>query len=198
MTVTTAISARQENHGPDLVSSVNTPYPHHGWIPAKQLKPGEPLKTADGTLAIVVGGSTPKVHDGWMWDITVPGNNDHDFYVTAGTSDILVHNQSCTFLSSQSGKDTIAVIGARGDTLVAGSWDGHEILDLPDYSEPKNEKWIEGVIQKKQAVYLGSEINDVTLSKGQLGGETQYAKELNQLLKGGYTFTDDGQYMIPG
>jgi hypothetical protein len=29
----------------------------------------------------VVGGAAPKVHDGWMWDLTVPGNNDHDFYV---------------------------------------------------------------------------------------------------------------------
>jgi hypothetical protein len=28
-----------------------------------------------------MGGSTPADHDGWMWDLTVPGNNDHDFYV---------------------------------------------------------------------------------------------------------------------
>ena len=35
----------------------------------------------------------PAVHDGWMWDLTVPGNGDHDFYVAAGTAtDILVHN----------------------------------------------------------------------------------------------------------
>jgi hypothetical protein len=67
----------------------------YGWIPAKHLKPGERLKTADGTLAIVVGGSTPKVHDGWMWDLTVPGNNDHDFYVVSGSASALVHNESC-------------------------------------------------------------------------------------------------------
>jgi hypothetical protein len=41
------------------------------------------LKTPDGQVAVVVGGSVPAVHDGWMWDLTVPGNNDHDFYVVA-------------------------------------------------------------------------------------------------------------------
>jgi hypothetical protein len=69
------------------------PYPHYGWIPANHLKPGEKLKTPDGQSAVVVGGSVPADHDGWMWDLTVPGNNDHDFYVAAGTvTGILVHN----------------------------------------------------------------------------------------------------------
>ena len=27
------------------------------------------------------GGTVPADPDGWMWDLTVPGNNDHDFYV---------------------------------------------------------------------------------------------------------------------
>ena len=63
------------------------------------------LKTPDGRSAVVVGGTTPKQHDGWMWDLTVPGNNDHDFYVLpasidghhldyveAGNMAVLVHN----------------------------------------------------------------------------------------------------------
>jgi MafB19-like deaminase len=29
-----------------------------------------------------------------MWDLTVPGNNDHDFYVLIGTAGVLVHNQN--------------------------------------------------------------------------------------------------------
>jgi len=33
-----------------------------------------------------------EVSDGWMWDRTVPGNNDHDFYIDTTTTDILVHN----------------------------------------------------------------------------------------------------------
>jgi len=43
---------------------------------------------------VVVGGSVPAVHGGWMWDLTVPGNNDHDFYVNVGATSILVHNQN--------------------------------------------------------------------------------------------------------
>jgi hypothetical protein len=75
------------------------------WLLASNLKPGEHLKTPDGTLATADGGTTPKVHDGWMWDLTVPGNNDHDFYVlpaqpegdhtyyaVVGSTPILVHN----------------------------------------------------------------------------------------------------------
>jgi hypothetical protein len=91
VTVTTAVPARQENHDAGLVSSVNTPYLHY-WVSANKLWKNEYLKTANGAVAVVVGGSTPKRHDGWMWDLTVPGNNDHDFYVVAGQTTVLVHN----------------------------------------------------------------------------------------------------------
>ena len=69
-----------------------------GWIPANHLKPGEKLKTPEGQPAVVVGGSVPAVHDGWMWDLTVPGNNDHDFYVVvvggrSASGAVLVHNE---------------------------------------------------------------------------------------------------------
>jgi hypothetical protein len=66
----------------------------HQWIPANHLKAGEHLQTPNGTLATADGGTTPKQHDGWMWDLTVPGNNDHDFYVEAADVLVLVHN-SC-------------------------------------------------------------------------------------------------------
>jgi YD repeat-containing protein len=75
------------------------------WVEAGQLRKGESLKTADGKTAVADGGTTPKDHVGWMWDITVPGDNDHDFYVlTAATGSartgntavggvsVLVHN----------------------------------------------------------------------------------------------------------
>ena len=49
--------------------------------------------------AVAEGGTIPKQVDGWMWDLTVPGNNDHDFYVVmAGDvtgASILVHNDGC-------------------------------------------------------------------------------------------------------
>jgi hypothetical protein len=98
VTVTTAIPARQENHDPDLVSSVNTPYLHY-WVSANKLSKGEHLLTANGTVATADGGTVPADHVGWMWDLTVPGNNDHDFYVIAdghaqggAAVPVLVHN----------------------------------------------------------------------------------------------------------
>jgi RHS repeat-associated protein len=67
------------------------PYLHY-WVPANKLSKGERLQTANGTVAVADGGATPKVHDGWMWDLTVPGNNDHDFYVAVAATSVLVHN----------------------------------------------------------------------------------------------------------
>lgn len=68
----------------------------HQWIASNKLAKGEHLRTANGTPATVVGGSVPAVHDGWMWDLTVPGNNDHDFYVEPGATAVLVHNDNGT------------------------------------------------------------------------------------------------------
>jgi hypothetical protein len=62
------------------------------WLPTSNLKPGEHLKTPNGRDVMVMGGRAPPVATGWMWDLTVPGNNDHDFYVAAGSTAVLVHN----------------------------------------------------------------------------------------------------------
>jgi len=67
----------------------------HYWVSANKISKGERLKTADGTTATAIGGTIPVQHDGWMWDLTVPGNNDHDFYVTSSATAILVHNSDC-------------------------------------------------------------------------------------------------------
>jgi hypothetical protein len=73
------------------------------FIPAGHLKTGDRLQTPDGRSAVVVGGSVPADHDGWMWDLTVQA--DHDFYVEPATvlppsragpmAPVLVHNDSC-------------------------------------------------------------------------------------------------------
>jgi hypothetical protein len=54
------------------------PY-RHQWVPSSKLTKGEHLLAANGMLATADGGAAPKVHDGWMWDLTV--QDDHDFYV---------------------------------------------------------------------------------------------------------------------
>jgi hypothetical protein len=83
----------------------------HGWIPAKHLKPGMHLKTPDGQPTVVVGGSVPAVHDGWMWDLTVPGNNDHDFYVAVAATAVLVHNIGgvCPVQTGQAGENAAGI-----------------------------------------------------------------------------------------
>jgi hypothetical protein len=68
----------------------------HYWVAANKLSKGEHLKTPDGATVTVVGGTTPKQHDGWMWDLSVPGGGDHDFYVVAGSASVLVHNCDLT------------------------------------------------------------------------------------------------------
>jgi hypothetical protein len=71
------------------------------WVRAAALRHGTHLRTPSGTDAAVVDGWAPRHHDGWMWDLTVPGNNDHDFYVLTAAVSVLVHN--CPAGGSQEG-----------------------------------------------------------------------------------------------
>ena len=64
----------------------------HRWTKAAALKYGTHLRTPSDGSVTVLGGWTPKVTTGWMWDLTIPGNNDHDFYIRAAASTVLVHN----------------------------------------------------------------------------------------------------------
>jgi hypothetical protein len=66
------------------------------WVKADALKYGTRLRTPSGSdTAAVLGGWIPVQRDGWMWDLTVPGNNDHDFYINVTSADMLVHNDDC-------------------------------------------------------------------------------------------------------
>jgi hypothetical protein len=72
---------------------VPAPAGHSGWwVKAAALRYSDRLRTPDGSAAIVTGGWAPKTTSAWMWDLTVPGSNDHDFYVLAGSTAVLVHN----------------------------------------------------------------------------------------------------------
>jgi hypothetical protein len=62
----------------------------HRWVKAGALRYGTHLRTAAGGTATVLGGHAPRHRSGWMWDLTIPGN--HDFYVIAADTDVLVHN----------------------------------------------------------------------------------------------------------
>jgi hypothetical protein len=120
-----AVAAVEVNHDHDLfdlkvktshgIQVIHTTASHlfwdpvaHKWVKAARLRNGQHLRTANGKPAIASGGHVPARHDGWMWDLTIPGNNDHDFYVipslvtggqhmyyvAAGGTPVLVHNVS--------------------------------------------------------------------------------------------------------
>jgi hypothetical protein len=63
------------------------------WVKAGALRHGAHLRTPAGTDAAVTGSYTPRQHDGLMWDLTI--TPDHDFYVQAASTAVLVHNDSC-------------------------------------------------------------------------------------------------------
>jgi hypothetical protein len=65
----------------------------HTWTEAAKIHTGDHLRTADGTIALAAGGTTPESSSGWMWDLTI--SNDHDFYVVANDTTVLVHNVQC-------------------------------------------------------------------------------------------------------
>jgi hypothetical protein len=52
------------------------------WIKAAALTYGTHLRTPTSTsTATAASGWTANDTNGWMWDLTIPGNNDHDFYI---------------------------------------------------------------------------------------------------------------------
>lgn len=60
--------------------------------PIRQTSRTARLRTPDrANTATVVAGWIPPQPTGWMWDLSVPGNDDHDFYIDTVTS-VLVHN----------------------------------------------------------------------------------------------------------
>jgi hypothetical protein len=62
------------------------------WVKAGALKYGAHLRTPGGSSVTVLGGYTPADTSGWMWDLTVPGGGDHDFYIDTTIATVLVHN----------------------------------------------------------------------------------------------------------
>ena len=62
------------------------------WVKAGALRHGDHLRTTSGTIVTVAGGHDPVNATGWMWDLTVPGGGDHDFYIDTVIGTVLVHN----------------------------------------------------------------------------------------------------------
>jgi Pretoxin HINT domain len=67
------------------------------WVKAAALDDGTYLRASDGAVVTVLGGGAPVSAAGWMWDLSIPGGGDHDFYVDTAIAAVLVHNCDISF-----------------------------------------------------------------------------------------------------
>ncbi len=67
----------------------------HAWVPAEDLRPGDSLRTDDGTTATVLANQS-YLRKTTTYSLTVEGL--HSFYVLAGDTPVLVHNSECKVL----------------------------------------------------------------------------------------------------
>jgi hypothetical protein len=94
--------------------------------------------------------------------------------------------------------DDVVVLGRQADTAVAKGWDGHVVLDTPNWSLELNDAFIRGAIDQGRTIYLASPTTgNLVQTAGQFAGQpTIYARELNMLREAGYVRV--GDYMVPG
>jgi hypothetical protein len=84
------------------------------WVKAGSLRSGEALKAPGGAIAYADGGAVPPDHNGWMWDLTVTGGDDHDFYVDTAVATVLVHNCDPAAEGASIPDSTIIARGGQG------------------------------------------------------------------------------------
>jgi hypothetical protein len=209
-------------HGTQVIHTTSNhlfwdPYLNH-WVPAGKLKKGEHLKTPNGTIATANGGAIPKVHDGWMWDLTVPGNNDHDFYVLPASASqvadlpmsihgadgtpILVHNdnEDCINWSPKSVKTfghtfsdhakSVQQLAdrARATGMPQGRW-----LDPAAAAEFLRSVWTEGVGARE--VPLPPGLGEVVFDDGTTVPATmaRLVQRANGMYKTAFPILEDGR-----
>jgi len=130
------------------------------WVQAAGLRVGEPLQGANGTTVTAYGGSAPAVSADWMWDLTVPGGNDHDFYVRIATTSVLVHNTSCRTFGNQSPSGRMDIPNAPGVYKITVAVDGDTDTYVGKASDIHNR--IHGAFRAGGALYdLGYSPADV-------------------------------------
>jgi len=93
------------------------------------------------------------------------------------------------------GSKDLKVIGRKPDTDVAKDWEGHDVLDDPDWNMDKNDAWVREGIDNKQDFYTASprEGNMVQTEGPRAGEPTVYSRELEQVEGAGYV--PDGDYL---
>lgn len=75
-----------------------------------------------------------------MWDLTVPGGNDHDFYIDTAAAPVLVHNVggACPVQTSQAGEDAAGITKNTQTIEINGRARIPDELNLDTIEEVKN------------------------------------------------------------
>ncbi len=87
------------------------------------------------------------------------------------------------------------MLGRLEDTKVARDWEGHDVLNISDWTIKKNDQWVEQGIKNKQEFYTASPTKGNLWDKA-ANRETVYARELNQIKEAGYVKKGDS-YIHP-
>jgi hypothetical protein len=93
--------------------------------------------------------------------------------------------------------DDVVVLGRQADTAAAKGWDGHVVLDTPEWSLDLNDEFIRGAIEQQRRIYLASPTKgNLIQTSGKFAGRPSvYARELNMLRAAGYERS--GDYLLP-
>ena len=97
----------------------------------------------------------------------------------------------------ESAAKPIKVIGRLDDTAVAKDWDGHDVLNDPNWTIDKNVAWVQSGIDNNQIFYVASPMTPENLisSNPAYPGQTVFAQELAMLYHAGYILI--GNYLYP-
>ena len=194
----------------------------HAWQDAQHLDPGDQVLTADGELRYIQGLVSGTEHPDTAYNLTV--QHTHTYHV--GHHATLVHNcaaddppptastpaasrtntpevakgaggladEASALLGSA---DDVVVLCRQTDTAVAKAWEGHVVLDTPNWSLDLNDAFIRGAIDQGRRIYLASPTKgNLIQTSGRFAGQpTVYARELQMLRDAGYARV--GDYMVP-
>jgi hypothetical protein len=177
------------------------------WMDAAKLQPGQWLRTGTGTW-VQITQIQQRTEPSTVHNLTVPGYQT--YYVTAGTTTVLVHN-TCPTHQWPTGPrplDPLPVhlrwhpshgtpIIGRFDRVNSDAYAGYARLNIDPWDLQRNDAWIQSIINQKQPVRIVLDDHGVWNpgSPGQEGDASVTLREIHQLIDQGYRWV--GDWLLP-
>ncbi|MGO1055275.1 polymorphic toxin-type HINT domain-containing protein [Crossiella sp. CA198] len=162
------------------------------WVYAGELAPGDEVLDSAGARVTVVAASQ-RVARQRVHNLSV--DVSRTYYALAGGTPVLVHNCGPELGDGAPQPGNVAVVGRLDDTAAARGWEGHDVLNIPNWTIGKNDAWVKAVVKNKQDVYVASPLTHRNLWDAGNNRQTVLARELKMLTDSGYKW--DGNYMRP-